>query len=114
MRLYIVQAPSGMECKAFSSLALANAEIAANNGNLKKNLGPQAPASKDFTLKDSELGDKVWISLFFSDNSGNCYIGGVFDCEDEANACNQATKQWKIGPDKYGSGELYVLDAVIQ
>ena len=102
-----------MECKAFSSLALANAEKAANNGSLKKSLGP-APASKDFTLKDSKVGDKVWISLYYSDNSDNCYIGGVFKCEDEAHACNQALKEWKCGPDKYGSGELYVLDTIIQ
>ena len=121
MKIYVVQDEEvigeSMGCHALGSWAKAKAAKASTNCTLRKNSGPESMESGGFfKLPKASLGDDVWIALYFSDDTGAYYVGGVFTSHDEAQACLDAYKTWKgiSQSEKNGSGELYVIETVIE
>eukprot|EP00312_Isochrysidales_sp_CCMP1244_P039398 CAMPEP_0202769544 /NCGR_PEP_ID=MMETSP1388-20130828/36917_1 /ASSEMBLY_ACC=CAM_ASM_000864 /TAXON_ID=37098 /ORGANISM="Isochrysis sp, Strain CCMP1244" /LENGTH=130 /DNA_ID=CAMNT_0049438333 /DNA_START=1 /DNA_END=393 /DNA_ORIENTATION=- len=115
MKLYIV----GMYERglyAFSIYANAVAFIDANEGSyLYENSGPEAAKGQTFCeVNGVAVGDIVHVPKFFSDSSGEEYIGGAFSSQEEAHAASGRMRTWRIPEDeKKGSGEVSLEEAGI-
>jgi len=115
-----------MGVTVYSSQALAEAYVLAHPGApghsvykptlmLNSSGNAQCRRQKFFELEGASVGDKVFVHLYFSDLSGECYIGGAFLSYQEAQACKIETYNKNVPKQvKESSGEIYVLDALIQ
>jgi hypothetical protein len=118
MKVYIIQEPDGMDVTVYSTQALAEAYVLAHPGaygsppTLMLNSSGKAQCRRQtfFELEGASVGDKVFVHLFFSDLSGESFIGGAFLEKQDAEACKIETYNKNVPAQvKRGSGEIYVL-----
>ena len=63
---------------------------------------------------DVAAGDTIHVPLFFSDMTGESYIGGAFTTEEEAEKELRRFDTWKMSEqEKHGSGELHMRKMVL-
>ena len=116
MKLHIVEAPGCFKLTAHSSREKAAAFVATGLGSrIMTNSGAHAAKGQSFCEVDGVVaGDTIHVPLYFSDLTGESYIGGAFATEEEAADCLRRTKSWSVSArEKGGSGELYMRKMVL-
>jgi len=115
-KIFIVECSPDFQLTAHSSLEKASAFAAGKeNSAIVKNASTKVPKGQMFfEVEGVALGDTVHAPLFFSDMTGNSYVGGVFRTADEMSSELRNTKKWRISPmEKNSSGELYKREMVL-
>ena len=112
MKLYVVDSGAHFQLTAYSSRAKAAAFVATNpDARIMTNSGPKAAKAQPFCDIDVNVaaGDTIHVPLFFSDMTGESYIGGAFTTEEEAEKELRRFDTWKMSEqEKHGSGELHM------
>ena len=118
MKLYVVDSAPEFQLTAFSTRGKAAAFVAANPGaRIMTNSGPKAAKAQAFCDVVVAAGDTIHVihvPLYFSDLTGESYIGGAFATEEEAENELRRTGTWKMSEqEKHGSGELHMRKMVL-
>ncbi len=98
---------------AYSTLDKAENFIQMNPGStLVPNCSKDA-YRKQFFLEGVEVGDKIYLQLYFSDESGRSFVGNPYK---NRNSCVEDISDWKVitRGEKEGSGEIHVLDLTLE